>query len=162
MKILHSSDWHLGRSLYTKKDRQDEHRAFFDWLLKTIAEQEIELLIVAGDVFDTASPSIGAQKMYYDFLIKVRNSGCRKLIVVGGNHDSPSFLNAPKDILAALDVSVVGAADENPEDEIIVVEDKNGNPVLIVCAVPFLRERDVSRFVEGENYFRREFKSIYV
>ena len=158
MKILHSSDWHLGRSLYTKKDRQDEHRAFFDWLLKTIAEQAIELLIVAGDVFDTAAPNIGAQKMYYDFLIKVRNSGCRKVIVVGGNHDSPSFLNAPKDILAALDVSVVGAADENPEDEIIVVEDKNGNPALIVCAVPFLRERDISRFVEGENYNDRSLR----
>jgi len=152
MKILHSSDWHLGKSLYTKPDRQNEHLAFFDWLLNTISEQNIELLIVAGDIFDTSSPSIQSQKMYYDFLVRVRNSGCRKVIVVGGNHDSPSFLNAPKYILAAMDVRVIGAADENTEDEIVIVNDAEENPALIVCAVPFLRERDISRFVEGEDY----------
>jgi exonuclease SbcD len=75
--------------------------------------------------------------------------------VVGGNHDSASFLNAPKDILAALDVTVVGAIDEQTEDEIIVVNDADDKPALIVCAVPFLRERDVSRFVEGEAYSDR-------
>jgi DNA repair protein SbcD/Mre11 len=155
MKILHSSDWHLGKSLYTKADRHIEHRAFFDWLLNSINEQNIELLIVAGDIFDTSSPSIQSQKMYYDFLVRVRNTSCRKVIVVGGNHDSASFLNAPKDILAALDVTVVGAIDEQTDDEIIVVNDADGKPALIVCAVPFLRERDVSRFVEGEAYSDR-------
>jgi exonuclease SbcD len=155
MKILHSSDWHLGKSLYTKADRHTEHRAFFDWLLNNINEQNIELLIVAGDIFDTSAPSIQSQKMYYDFLVRVRNTSCRKVIVVGGNHDSASFLNAPKDILAALDVTVVGAIDEQTEDEIIVVNDADGKPALIVCAVPFLRERDVSRFVEGEAYSDR-------
>ena len=74
---------------------------------------------------------------------------------MGGNHDSPSFLNAPKDILAALNVSVVGNATENQEDEMIVVRDRQGNPLAIVCAVPFLRERDISRFTEGENYSDR-------
>lgn len=93
--------------------------------------------------------------MYYDFLINVRKAGCENVIVVGGNHDSPSFLNAPKDILAALNVSVIGHATENPEDEMIVVKDKLGNPLTIVCAVPFLRERDISRFTEGENYSDR-------
>jgi exonuclease SbcD len=93
--------------------------------------------------------------MYYDFLIKVRNSGCENVIVVGGNHDSPSFLNAPKDILAALNVSVIGNASENIKDEIIVVKDNNENPIVIVCGVPFLRERDISRFSEGENYTDR-------
>ncbi len=158
MKILHSSDWHLGKSLYTKADRHTEHSAFFDWLLNSISEQNIELLIVAGDIFDTSAPSIQSQKMYYDFLVRVRNTSCRKVIVVGGNHDSASFLNAPKDILAALDVTVVGAIDEQTEDEIIVVNDSDGKPALIVCAVPFLRERDVSRFVEGEAYSDRSKK----
>jgi exonuclease SbcD len=155
MKILHTSDWHLGRTLYSKKERQEEHTAFLEWLLKTINEYSIDLLLIAGDIFDTASPSSTSQKMYYDFLIKVRTAGCENVIVVGGNHDSPSFLNASKDILAALNVAVVGNATANIEDEIIIVEDKKGNPTVIVCGVPFLRERDISRFAEGENYSDR-------
>lgn len=155
MKILHTSDWHLGRSLYSKKERQEEHVAFLEWLLQIIKDHAIDLLLIAGDIFDTASPSSGSQKIYYDFLIKVRDSGCKNVIVIGGNHDSPSFLNAPKDILAALNIVVVGSASENIDDEIIIVEDNRGNPILIVCAVPFLRERDISRFAEGESYSDR-------
>lgn len=155
MKILHTSDWHLGRTLYSKKERQEEHTAFLAWLLGTIREHAVDLLLIAGDVFDTASPSSAAQKMYYDFLINVRKAGCENVIVVGGNHDSPSFLNAPKDILAALNVSVIGNATENPEDEMIVIKDRQENPIAIVCAVPFLRERDITRFTEGENYSDR-------
>ena len=155
MKILHTSDWHLGRTLYSKKERQEEHAAFLEWLLKTIEENSIDLLLVAGDIFDTASPNSTSQKMYYDFLIKVRTVGCKNVIVVGGNHDSPSFLNAPKDILAALNVSVIGNASDSIEDEIIVVKDNNENPLVIVCGVPFLRERDISRFAEGESYSDR-------
>ena len=150
MKILHTSDWHLGRTLYSKKDRQMEHTAFLEWLLATIKENTIDLLLIAGDIFDTASPSNASQKMYYEFLTKVRTVGCENVIVVGGNHDSPSFLNAPKDILAALNIVVIGNATERLEDEIIVVNDNQGNPITLVCGVPFLRERDVSRFKEGE------------
>ena len=155
IKTLHTSDWHLGRTLYSKKERQEEHSSFLEWLLKTIKVESINLLLIAGDIFDTASPSSTSQKMYYDFLIKVRKAGCENVIVVGGNHDSPSFLNAPKDILSALSVSVIGNASENIEDEIIVIKDKNETPLVIVCGVPFLRERDISRFAEGENYSDR-------
>lgn len=155
MKIIHTSDWHLGRTLYSKKERQEEHTAFLEWLLKTIKENSIELLLIVGDIFDTASPSSTSQKMYYDFLIKVKTAGCENVIVVGGNHDSPSFLNAPKDILAALNVSVIGNASETIEDEIIIIKDQKENPLVIVCGVPFLRERDISRFAEGENYSDR-------
>lgn len=152
MRILHTSDWHLGRTLYAKKDRQAEHSLFFDWLLATIQNEKIDLLLMAGDVFDTASPSNTSQNMYYDFLMRVRAAGCENAIIVGGNHDSPSFLNAPKPLLKAMKVSVIGSATENLSDEIIVLNDKSGNPKLIVCAVPFLRERDISRFVEAESY----------
>lgn len=155
MKILHTSDWHLGRMLYSKKERQEEHIAFFDWLLQTIKDNSIDILLIAGDIFDTASPSSSSQKMYYDFLLKVRKSGCENVIVVGGNHDSPSFLNAPQQILSALNISVIGNASENIQDEIIVVNDSNNKPSVIVCGVPFLRERDISRFADGENYSDR-------
>jgi DNA repair protein SbcD/Mre11 len=155
MKILHTSDWHLGKTLYSKKERQEEHTAFLEWLLKTIETNAIDLVLIAGDIFDTASPSSVSQKMYYDFLIKVRNTGCQNIIVVGGNHDSPSFLNAPKIVLAALNVTVIGNASEPIEEEITVVTDNKGNPLVIVCCVPFLRERDISRFTDAENYSDR-------
>jgi len=155
MKILHTSDWHLGRTLYSKKERTDEHIAFLDWLLKTIQTNEIDVLIIAGDIFDTASPNSFSQKLYYDFLISIKGSNCKNVVVVGGNHDSPNFLNAPKAVLAALNVTVIGNASENLEDEIIVIKDQLEMPVAIVCGVPFLRERDISRFAEGENYSDR-------
>ena len=155
MKLLHTSDWHLGRMLYSKKDRQEEQAAFLKWLLTALQDQTVDLLIVAGDIFDTVSPGNSAQKMYYDFLLKVRDTRCQNVIIVGGNHDSPGFLNAPKEILAAINVCVIGNASENPEDEVITVRDKHGVPMAIVCAVPFLRERDLSRFVEAESYSDR-------
>ena len=155
MRLLHTSDWHLGRTLYSKKDRQEEQAAFLNWLLIAIKANAVDLLIVAGDIFDTNTPSNSSQKMYYDFLLRVRDTGCQNVVIVGGNHDSPGFLNAPKEILAAINVCVIGNASENPADEVIVVKDKEDNPSAIVCAVPFLRERDVSRFTDGESYSDR-------
>jgi exonuclease SbcD len=150
MKLLHTSDWHLGRTLYAKKERSREQAAFLAWLLTTIKAHAVDLLLIAGDVFDSAAPGSGSQKMYYDFLLNVRHSGCRQVIVIGGNHDSPGFLNAPKEILSTLRVQVVGQADEVIADEVIVVDDAAGVPAAIVCAAPFLRERDLIRFAEGE------------
>jgi exonuclease SbcD len=155
MRILHTSDWHLGRALYSKTDRKEEHIAFLEWLLDTIKKESIDVLLVAGDIFDTATPGSTSQKLYYDFLIKVIQTGCKEIVVVGGNHDSPSLLNAPKEILSALKITVIGNACENIEDQIVLINDKNEEPVLIVCAVPFLRERDISRFVEGQSYGER-------
>ena len=155
MKLLHTSDWHLGRMLYAKKDRQDEHAAFLKWLLQTIQNNGVDLLLVAGDIFDNTSPGSASQKMYYDFLLNVRNVGCKNMIVAGGNHDSPSFLNAPKAVLSALNITVVGNASENPADEVVVIKDENETPLAIVCAAPFLRERDLNRFTEGETYADR-------
>jgi len=155
MKILHTSDWHLGRTLYAKKERVLEHKAFLDWLVDTIELHGVDVLLIAGDVFDTASPSSISQKLYYDFLVKVKSTCCRNIIIVGGNHDSPSFLNAPKHILASLNISIVGCATENIADELILIKNKENEPELIICGVPFLRERDISRFAEGESYSDR-------
>ena len=118
MNLLHTSDWHLGRTLYGKK-RDDEFTAFLDWLLQTIEKEAIDVLIVAGDVFDTSAPSHFAQKLYYQFLCQVAASSCRHVVVIAGNHDSPSFINAPQDLLAALNVHVIGQACENLADEVL-------------------------------------------
>ena len=142
MKILHTSDWHLGRSLYDKK-RYDEFEAFLDWLTNFMTLNKIDLLLVAGDIFDTTTPGNKAQELYYRFLGKIPLTGCRHVVITGGNHDSPTFLDAPKSILGSLDIHVVGSITDSPEDEIFVLKDKQGLTEAIVCAVPFLRDRDV-------------------
>jgi len=117
-----------------------------------ISEHFIDLVLIAGDIFDNSTPNSTSQKLYYDFLIKVRQSGCKNIVIVGGNHDSPSFLNAPRTVLSALNIAVVGNVTDKTEDEVIVIKDELNTPILIVCAVPFIRERDISRFTDGETY----------
>ncbi len=147
MKILHTSDWHLGRSLYGRK-RYDEFAAFLDWLAHTIETQQIDLLLVAGDVFDTTTPGHRAQELYYRFLCRMAASCCTHVVVIAGNHDSPSFLNAPKEILHMLNVHVVGAVTDTPADEVLVVS--NADQTAVVCAVPYLRDKDIRTVEPGE------------
>ena len=159
MKVLHTSDWHLGRTLYGRK-RYEEFEAFLTWLAETIQQNEVDALLVAGDVFDSSAPSNRAQELYYRFLCRMAASSCRHVVVVAGNHDSPSFLNAPKELLKALDVHVVGSASEYPEDEVLVLANEHGSPELIVCAVPYLRDRDIRVAEAGENIEDKERKLI--
>lgn len=155
MKILHTSDWHIGSTLYCRK-RYDESEHFLHWLVETIKNHSIETILVAGDIFDTSTPSNTAQELYYRFLNEISGTNCRHIIVTGGNHDSPSFLDAPKALLKAFNVHVVGSAAEREEDEVLVLKDAYNNPEVIVCAVPFLRDRDVRQSSEGESYRDKE------
>jgi len=159
MRVLHTSDWHIGRTLYGRK-RYEEFESFLTWLAETIQQNEIDALLVAGDVFDTSAPSNRAQELYYRFLCRVAASSCRHVVVVAGNHDSPSFLNAPKELLKALDVHVVGSSTESPEDEVLVLRNEQDAPELIVCAVPYLRDRDIRMAEAGESVEDKERKLI--
>ena len=148
MKVLHTSDWHLGRSLYGRK-RYEEFSTFLDWLAQTIEKEKVDALLVAGDVFDTSTPSNRAQELYYRFLSRVSTSCCHHVVVIAGNHDSPTFLNAPKELLRALNVYVIGSMTDTFEDEVIVLY-KNEQPEAIVCAVPYLRDKDIRTVEPGE------------
>ena len=159
MRVLHTSDWHIGRTLYGRK-RYEEFEAFLTWLAETIQQNAIDALLVAGDVFDTSAPSNRAQELYYRFLCRVAASSCRHVVVVAGNHDSPSFLNAPKELLKALDVHVVGSSTASPEDEVLVLCNEQDAPELIVCAVPYLRDRDIRVAEAGESVEDKERKLI--
>lgn len=159
MKLLHTSDWHIGRALYGRK-RYAEFEAFLTWLTEAIQQNEIDALLVAGDVFDTGTPSNQAQALYYRFLCRVAASPCRHVIVIAGNHDSPSFLNAPKELLKALDIHVIGSSTESPEDEVLVLRNAHNAPELIICAVPYLRDRDIRIAEAGESMEDKERKLI--
>ena len=158
MTILHTADWHLGHRLYDR-DRTDEHRAALAWLLDTIVREKVELLIVAGDVFDVSNPSNQARELYYDFLGKLIRTDCAAAVIVGGNHDSPAMLDAPSGLLQSLRLHVVGAARQpsdhragtQVQEEVFKIEvGAAGSPAVIVAAVPYLRERDVRKGTFGE------------
>ncbi|MBD2715463.1 exonuclease subunit SbcD [Microvirga sp. STR05] len=156
MRVLHTADWHLGQRFISGHERTDEHRHFLEWLVQTVREQHVEVLVVAGDIFDTGSPSNQALELYYSFLLGMQNTGCRDIVVVGGNHDSPATLNAPARLLRHLRVHVVGCVPECFEEQVLVLDDAAGKPGLVVCAVPFLRDRDVRLSVPGETAEERE------
>ena len=159
MKILHTSDWHIGRTLYGRK-RYEEFEAFLSWLTETIHQKQVDALLVAGDIFDTSTPNNRAQELYYRFLCRVAASSCRHIVVIAGNHDSPSFLNAPKKLLRTLNIHVIGAATEKLEDEALLLSNQEGAPELIVCAVPYLRDRDIRLTEAGESLDDKERKLI--
>ena len=140
MRILHTADWHLGARL-VERDRLPEHAAFLDWLLDTLRTKKIGALLVSGDVFDAANPPQDAVALYFDFLKRLADLKAVKAVITGGNHDSASHLNAPRELLKRFDVHVFGHAGENN------IADLGG---AVVAAVPFLRERDLRQATAGE------------
>jgi exonuclease SbcD len=159
LKILHTSDWHLGRSLYGQK-RYEEFDALLDWMITTQREQQVDVLLIAGDVFDTGTPSNRAMQQYYRFLTRVGDTDCQHVVIIGGNHDSPTFLNAPRELLKTLNVHVIGACTGEVTDEVIVLRDSNHKVIAIVCATPYLRDRDIRSAEAGESIADKEQKLL--
>ncbi len=154
MKLLHTSDWHLGQN-FMGKSRIEEHEAFLSWLLETIEQKQIELLLVSGDIFDTGTPPNYALELYYNFLKQLSQvNSLNTTIITAGNHDSVSTLKAPKQLLEALNVHVVVNGDE---DENIIIPIKEGDTTkAIVCAVPFLRDSVIRQSLGGETVSDKE------
>ncbi len=157
MRVLHTADWHLGQRFQHGLDRLAEHRCFLDWLLTTIETERVDVLVVAGDVFDTGYPPAAALELYYSFLVQLRTSAtCHDIVIVGGNHDAPATLNAPAALLKTLRVHVVGGVPARVQDLCLTLPAGAAKPRLVVAAVPFLRDADVRRTVAGESTDERE------
>ncbi|PKQ67244.1 exonuclease subunit SbcD [Raineya orbicola] len=143
MRILHTADWHLGQKLYDR-ERFDEFQNFLDWLIDIIRKERVDVLIVAGDIFDVASPPQKALEQYYQFLAKlVKETPCNHAIIVGGNHDSTHSLNAPQELAKILQLHIVGGASENKEHDLIEIRNEKNELQAVVAAVPFLRDKDI-------------------
>ncbi|NVK75868.1 MAG: exonuclease subunit SbcD [Oceanospirillaceae bacterium] len=150
MKILHTSDWHLGQH-FMGKSRRDEHKAFIDWLLALVDEVSIDAVIIAGDVFDTGSPPSYAREMYHQLVLDMKARQCQ-LVIVAGNHDSVSMLNESKSLLTYLDTQVSSQANlEDIDAHVIPLNNKEGDVAAWVCAVPYLRPKDVMQSVAGQS-----------
>jgi len=152
VRVLHTADWHLGQHFLTGQERLTEQQLFLDWLLAAVQTHGVDALVIAGDVFDTTSPSHAAQELYYTFLVKMQATGCRDIVVVGGNHDSPSLLNASRQLLRQLRIHVVGGVPAELGEQIISL------PGLAVAAVPFLRDRDIRLALAGETPDERQLR----
>ncbi len=143
VRILHTADWHLGARL-VERDRLTEHASFLDNLIELLQREKVEVLLVSGDVFDAANPPQDAVALYYDFIRRLADLKTVRAVITGGNHDSASHLNAPRELLRRFQVHVVGQALAVESAALDLGE-------VVIGAVPFLRERDLRQSVAGES-----------
>ena len=149
MKFIHTADWHLGNTMHDI-DRTRETEAFLEWLETEIATVGAEALVIAGDVFDVVNPSNIAKTQYYRFLASLLKTNCTNVVVVGGNHDSGSLLDAPAEILGALNINVVGSINNRSIDDLVVeLKDGDGQAIGLCCAVPFMRNMELEQFYKS-------------
>jgi DNA repair protein SbcD/Mre11 len=167
LRIFHTADWHLGHHLHGVS-RQLEHQQFLDWLLDEMHNKQVDVLIVAGDIFDSANPSSAAQSQLYEFLVKARTRLTNlDIVLVGGNHDSASRLDAPSPILNALGVTVVGGLSRNGQGNIdwqrlLVPLTNAAGEIKAWCgAMPFLRNADLPTNQEDRDPLISGMKTLY-
>ena len=180
MRIIHTSDWHLGQYFYGKS-RANEHQQFLTWLIEQVSLHNIDAIIVAGDIFDTSTPPSYAREMYFDFIAKLQGSHCQ-LIILAGNHDSVAMLSESQAVLASLSTRVITQvvpaslsagkleaeqlgdtamslqkqyeqeqSDKALAQQVFPLYDGAGQATAIICAIPFVRPRDVIKSRAGQS-----------
>ena len=167
IRILHTADWHLGQTFFGY-DRVEEHVHFLQWLARELKENKIDVLLVAGDVFDVSNPSAASQRMFYHFIRQVTEENPKlQLVVVAGNHDSAARLEAPVPLLQEMRTEIRGIVRKH-EGEIdydhLIVELKNseGEVEALCLAVPFLRQGDYPVVATDGNPYAEGVKELYV
>ncbi|PKH08031.1 exonuclease subunit SbcD [Moritella sp. Urea-trap-13] len=141
MKILHTSDWHLGQHFITKS-RVNEHSCFMAWLLEQVELHQVDAVIVAGDIFDTGTPPSYARELYNSFVVAMSKVNCQ-LIILAGNHDSVATLNESKQLLSQLNTQVISSVSLDLDQQVLELKNRQGQLGALLCAVPFVRPRDV-------------------
>lgn len=149
IRILHTSDWHLGQH-FMGKTRQAEHQAFCDWLIEQVRAQAVDAVLIAGDIFDTGAPPSYAREQYNRFIVELRATGC-ELVVLGGNHDSVAMLGESKTLLAQLGTRVIPGVCEQLDEQLLVLHRRDGSVGALLCGIPFIRPRDVLLSLAGQS-----------
>lgn len=166
IRILHTADWHLGQTFFGY-DRTQEHEHFLDWLAGVLTKNKIDVLIVAGDVFDVSNPSAASQRMFYRFIHRVTTENPRlQLVVVAGNHDSAARLESPLPLLQEMRTEIKGIVRKQNgkiDYEHLLVELKNaaGEVEALCLAVPFLRQGDYPVVETEGNPYAEGVKELY-
>ena len=154
MRILHTSDWHLGQH-FMGHSRQSEHAAMIDWLLDQVEQQAVDAVLLAGDIFDTGAPPSYARELYHQLIARLHRAGVG-LLLLGGNHDSVSVLGESRDLLHYLGTQVIATVGAAAQHVVLLPQRSPGDdapatPGCIVCALPFIRARDVVHSQAGQS-----------
>lgn len=149
MRILHTSDWHLGQH-FMGKTRQAEHQAFCAWMIEQVRQHAVDALLIAGDIFDTGAPPSYAREQYNRFIVELRATGC-ELVVLGGNHDSVAMLSESQSLLAELGTRVIPGVCNELGEQLLVLRQRDGQPGALLCGIPFIRPRDVLLSQAGQS-----------
>lgn len=167
IRILHTADWHIGQ-LFHEYDRTYEHRQFLHWLLETLREEQIDVLLVSGDVFDSSNPSAASIRTFYTFLNQsTKQNPHLQIIVTAGNHDSASRLESPKPLLESSNIHIVGMVEKDGDANIdyskicIPLKDKEGNTEAWCIAAPFLRMGDYPSIPDAVNPYAEGVTTFY-
>ncbi len=152
MRILHTSDWHIGHRLY-ERSRIDEHRQFLNWLLDVIQNEQIDALLVSGDIFDSALPSAESTDLYYKFLFRFYEEADASAVIIAGNHDSAIRLAAPREFLKMARIHVVGGIPDNIDEYIITLGEQDSK--ITIAAVPYISEGDILSHISFESEVER-------
>lgn len=166
IRILHTADWHLGQTFFGY-DRVEEHLHFLDWLARELKENEIDALLIAGDIFDVSNPSAASQRMFYHFIRKVTEENPHlQLVVVAGNHDSAARLEAPLPLLQEMRTEIKGIVRKEEgeidyDDLIVELKNREGAVEALCLAVPFLRQGDYPVVTTDGNPYAEGVKELY-
>lgn len=138
MRILHTSDWHLGKSL-EHISRMEEQKEFINFLSKTVEEEKVDLVLIAGDIYDTYNPSAQAEELFYDAVDRLNNKGKRPVVVIAGNHDNPERLCAASPLAYKNGIILLGYPGSDAGEHKIYVDNiniVNSGPGWLELAVP--------------------------
>ena len=149
MRILHTSDWHLGQ-YFLGHSRQAEHQKLIAWLVEQTRLHAVDSVLIAGDIFDTGAPPSYARELYYTLILALRDAGVG-LTLLAGNHDSVAVLEESRNLLTALNTVVIPSIRDDPNEQVRVLNTREGKPGAIVCAIPFIRPRDVLQSIAGQS-----------
>ena len=144
MKILHTADWHAGRTLHGV-DRTPEIRSVLAEIAELAKTENVDLIIVAGDIYDSKNPGAAAESAVYEFFLNTGTAGIRS-VVIAGNHDSPSRLDAISHLLKLTNVHLVGHPQVAGQGGVFDLA-LNGE-VARVAALPFISERRIVKVAE--------------
>jgi exonuclease SbcD len=167
MKILHTADWHLGQ-LFHEYDRTNEHQRFLSWMEDTLLQEQIDVLLISGDVFDLSNPSAATVKLFYSFLNQAtRINPALQIIITAGNHDSAARLESPKPLLESSNIHIIGLIEKDEQGDFnydkltIPLKDKTGVIKAWCLAVPFLRMGDYPAIADCDNPYTEGVTAFY-
>lgn len=149
MRLLHTSDWHLGQN-FMNHSREREHTTLIDWLLEQVQSQSVDAVLIAGDIFDTGTPPSYARALYYRLIAELHQRNVA-LLLLGGNHDSVSVLSESLPLMHHLNTTVIAATGAAADHVVTLAQRGSAVPGCIVCALPFIRPRDVLTSQAGQS-----------